>query len=371
MSDEDIQQDPLPVERWLTSAEGQPTPDDLPRRLGSAPRWPRPPADSPLSLATARLSQVSWSSPTTIDGEVTDSTVVAGTAAGGPTAAGSGRRGGARGTRALSATPAKHADRSTTPPRRAAIGAVAVLTAAVIIVTVATNRGNQQKPIRGEFVAGVPSGAATGTLPRSPNTVPSAVEPTYDADDADRVGPVGDPARAAPAPDPIGESTPAAPPPTTEPAPDPKPTAPAYLTLTVGGTFGLEPVNLPGRRVRHRNFDGRVDIVDQRSKADAAFVVRRGLAKSSCISLEAVNFPGYYLRHKNFRFYLHRVDGSALFRADATFCPVTGLTGQHTSLRSYNYPDRYLHHDGRYLKLSEIGRGANASYATFIVRTPL
>ncbi|MFV2085560.1 AbfB domain-containing protein [Micromonospora sp. LOL_021] len=383
MSDEDTQQDPPRVGRWLASPEGQPTSGgELPRRAGSAPRWPRPPADSPLTLATARLGQVSWSASSTIDGEVTDGTSAAGAGPAADRPAPGGRASGGRapGTHALPAAPVSHADRSTGPPRRTAIGAVAVLTAAVIAATVATNRGAQQEPIRGEFVAGAPSASTSAAPPTEepsggptggPTSEPSE-EPT---DRAEQVRPIGDgvhtttPDAAAPG----GGSTSAAPapPPATDPKPDPKPTAPAHLTLTVGSTYGLEPVNLPGRRVRHRDFEGRVDVVDQRSRADAAFVVRRGLAKSSCISLESVNFPGYYLRHQDFRFFLHRIDGSALFRADATFCPVAGLTGQHTSLRSYNYPDRYLHHDGRYLKLAEIGRGANASYATFIVRTPL
>jgi len=387
MSDEDTQQDPLRVGRWLTS-EGEQTPGrELSRRARANPRWPRPPAESPLTEATARLGQVSWSASPTIDGEVTDGSATGGTAPGGRGPGGGGPGGRSSGAHALPAAPVSHAERPAIPQRRTAIGAVAVLTAAVIAATVATNRGAQQEPIRGEFVAGAPSGVDTGAGPgNSPAATdptgdpgatadPSAVPPTGEpTDQAGPAGPVGDGVHTA-MPDtdaPGGGSTPAAPappPPATDPKP--KPTAPAHLTLTVGGTYGLEPVNLPGRRVRHFEFEGRVDIVDQRSKADAAFVVRRGLAKSSCISLESVNFPGYYLRHQDFRFFLHRIDGSALFRADATFCPVAGLTGAHTSLRSYNYPDRYLHHDGRYLKLAEIGRGANASYATFIVRTPL
>ncbi|ROO60301.1 alpha-L-arabinofuranosidase B-like protein [Micromonospora sp. Llam0] len=384
MSDEDTQQDPLRVGRWLTS-EGERTPGgELSRRAGSTPRWPRPPAESPLPLTTARLGRVSWSASPAIDGEVADGTAAGGTAPGGTAPGGRGSGGGesgggAPGAHALPATPVSHADRPAIPQRRTAIGAVAVLTAAVIAATVATNRGAQQEPIRGEFVAGAPSGVDTGAGPddyptgtdptASPYGAPPSGEPT---DQAGQAGPVGDgvhtttPDAAAPG----GGSTPAVPVPP-PPATDPKPTAPAHLTLTVGGTYGLEPVNLAGRRVRHFEFEGRVDIVDRRGKADAAFVVRRGLAKSSCISLESVNFPGYYLRHQNFRFFLHRIDGSALFRADATFCPVAGLTGQHTSLRSYNYPQQYLHHDGRYLKLAEIGKGANASNATFIVRTPL
>ncbi|WP_433528853.1 AbfB domain-containing protein [Micromonospora sp. CA-263727] len=128
--------------------------------------------------------------------------------------------------------------------------------------------------------------------------------------------------------------------------------------------------------MRHFDFQARVEPVHAASstgtKADATFIVRSGLTSSSCVSFESVNFPGYYLRHYEFRMFLHRADNSALFRADATFCPVTGISGTHTSLRSYNYPSRYLRHDShKQMRISPIGDGASPSSATFIVRTAL
>ncbi len=65
-------------------------------------------------------------------------------------------------------------------------------------------------------------------------------------------------------------------------------------------------------------------------------------------------------------------EGNALFAADATFCPVTGLTGQYTSLRSYNYPNHYLRHNGLrlYIDVSD-GTDQFRKDATFAVRPAL
>ncbi|MFE3161968.1 AbfB domain-containing protein [Streptomyces sp. NPDC059224] len=38
------------------------------------------------------------------------------------------------------------------------------------------------------------------------------------------------------------------------------------------------------------------------------------------------------------------MDGTATFRADATFCPGTGKSGTGTSFASYNHPTRWLRH---------------------------
>lgn len=69
--------------------------------------------------------------------------------------------------------------------------------------------------------------------------------------------------------------------------------------------------------------------------------VRRGLASSSCVSFESRKFPGDFLRHSNFQLFRQPMDGTALFRADATFCPQAGQGGQGTSFASYNYPTRF------------------------------
>ncbi|MEU1535584.1 alpha-L-arabinofuranosidase B [Streptomyces fagopyri] len=79
-------------------------------------------------------------------------------------------------------------------------------------------------------------------------------------------------------------------------------------------------------------------------KADATWVVRAGLANSSCVSFESADQTGRYLRHSAFQMHLDASDGSSTFTQDATFCPQTGNNGQGVSFPSVNYPERYLRH---------------------------
>jgi alpha-L-arabinofuranosidase B-like protein/glycosyl hydrolase family 2 len=92
-------------------------------------------------------------------------------------------------------------------------------------------------------------------------------------------------------------------------------------------------VTTPGfstRYLRHRAGLARTDVVDAGSdatlKSDATFIVRRGLADSSCYSLESRNVPGQYLRHRDFRVRLEPGEG-ALYNSDATFCAQPGTGG--------------------------------------------
>lgn len=93
-------------------------------------------------------------------------------------------------------------------------------------------------------------------------------------------------------------------------------------------------VTTPGftdRFLRHRDGLARTDVMnagsDALTRADATFVVRRGLADPSCYSLEARNFPGQYLRHQAFRVRLSATENSDVFRRDATFCAQPGTGG--------------------------------------------
>jgi hypothetical protein len=134
----------------------------------------------------------------------------------------------------------------------------------------------------------------------------------------------------------------------------------------VGSTIGLEPSGHPGQRVRHRDFVGRVDDLGPDSsgpdRADSRFVIRAGLAQSGCFSFESADYPGYYLRHQNFVIHLERRDGSGLFAADATFCPVGH--GGGFSLRSVNYPALSITDQASQLKLTSVA-------TTFVIRPPL
>lgn len=177
------------------------------------------------------------------------------------------------------------------------------------------------------------------------------------------------PARTSPAErSPVATRTRSSRPAPTRSATTPPPAARPLPRLRVGAIVGLEPVRLPGHRLRHRHFLARVDRVGRDSpavdRADARFVVRAGLADRRCVSFEAVNLSRHFLRHQDFRLKLHPVDGTRLFAADATFCP--DGTGQAVRLRSVNYPDRFLT-----ARRSDV-RLLPAEYrpTTFVVRSP-
>ncbi|MEV4359562.1 alpha-L-arabinofuranosidase B [Nonomuraea sp. NPDC049625] len=103
-----------------------------------------------------------------------------------------------------------------------------------------------------------------------------------------------------------------------------------------------------GRYIRHQNDQAVTSVITSSSssldKNDATWIVRNGLAYSSCVSFESKNYPGSYLRHSNYQLYRNANDGSALFANDATFCPQPGMNGQGLSWASFNFPNRLLRH---------------------------
>jgi non-reducing end alpha-L-arabinofuranosidase len=102
--------------------------------------------------------------------------------------------------------------------------------------------------------------------------------------------------------------------------------------------------------LQHDTSDSKVVIAAVTSsssatvKANATWIVRAGLANSSCVSFESANVSGSYLRHQNFELYLQANDGSSLFSQDATFCPTTGNSGTGWSFQSVNYTNKYIRH---------------------------
>ncbi|MGW4212086.1 AbfB domain-containing protein [Lentzea sp. NPDC004789] len=105
----------------------------------------------------------------------------------------------------------------------------------------------------------------------------------------------------------------------------------ADLPLDQARSFRVTTPGFTDRYLRHRDGLARTDVVTSTSdgllKADATFVVRRGLADPTCYSLEARNYPGQYLRHADFRVRLNANDNTDLFRRDATFCAQPGDGG--------------------------------------------
>ncbi|RCG31441.1 beta-galactosidase [Sphaerisporangium album] len=93
---------------------------------------------------------------------------------------------------------------------------------------------------------------------------------------------------------------------------------------------------------------GVTSVVDAASsealKRDSSFWTRPGLADPACVSFESRSAPGQYLRHSGYRMRRDAGDGSAQFKADATYCVRAGLGGGGSSFESYNFPGRYLRH---------------------------
>ncbi|GHJ49410.1 hypothetical protein Cs7R123_67520 [Catellatospora sp. TT07R-123] len=101
----------------------------------------------------------------------------------------------------------------------------------------------------------------------------------------------------------------------------------------------------------------------------ATFTVVAGLADSRCFSLRAAD--GRWLRHRDYRLRLDPDDGSALLRADATFCARDGEPRGTVRFESQNYPGYYLRPRDGGLWLDQGRRGrAFESESSFVVTGP-
>ncbi|GHJ43671.1 alpha-N-arabinofuranosidase [Catellatospora sp. TT07R-123] len=139
--------------------------------------------------------------------------------------------------------------------------------------------------------------------------------------------------------------------------------------LTPGATVSLRATTAccTTRYINHSGSSVSTAVVSASStsteKANASWIVRNGLANSSCVSFESKNTAGSYLRHQNYQVYLQANDGSSLFASDATFCPQAGMNGQGISLASVNFSTRYIRHYNNLVYIASNG-GSNAFDAT-------
>ncbi|HEX6344167.1 AbfB domain-containing protein [Umezawaea sp.] len=105
----------------------------------------------------------------------------------------------------------------------------------------------------------------------------------------------------------------------------------ADLPLDQARSFRVTTPGYTDRYLRHQADLARTDVVNDASaavlKSDATFIVRRGLANSTCYSFESRNHPGRFLRHADFRVRLAASENTDLFRLDATFCAQPGTGG--------------------------------------------
>jgi hypothetical protein len=120
--------------------------------------------------------------------------------------------------------------------------------------------------------------------------------------------------------------------------------------LTVGASVSLKATTAccTTRYIAHSGTTVNTQVVTSSStstlKGQSTWVVRAGLANSSCVSFESKDTSGSYLRHSGFQLYLNANTSTSIFAQDATFCPQSGASGTGSTFQSYNYPTRDIRH---------------------------
>ena len=129
------------------------------------------------------------------------------------------------------------------------------------------------------------------------------------------------------------------------------------LAITRGGTR----LHFPLKTIRIDLFDILISWVTSPTQMhppssvelnDATFDVRQGMVCRQgikAVSLRSRNYPKRWMRHQFSRIKFDEIDlsgsqASELFASDASFEIVPGLAGQCISFRSVNYPDSYIRH---------------------------
>ncbi len=105
----------------------------------------------------------------------------------------------------------------------------------------------------------------------------------------------------------------------------------------------LRSSNVAGRHVRHFEYRARLDS-DVRPLADSQFQVVAGLAGAGTVSLRSVNFPDRYLRGRADATVWIDQPGDADFATQASFHPGPGLSGPGVSYQWAARNGAYLRH---------------------------
>ena len=108
---------------------------------------------------------------------------------------------------------------------------------------------------------------------------------------------------------------------------------------------------------RHRNFQIWLDKSSVNAPSyeeDSSFIIIPGLAGKG-ITFKSLNYPNRFIRHRGWLCFIDKNDGSKLFKLDASFTPVRGLTGAKgsVSFESVNYPGYYMRHAGFRVRLNK------------------
>ncbi|KAH8797610.1 Arabinosidase B [Flagelloscypha sp. PMI_526] len=114
--------------------------------------------------------------------------------------------------------------------------------------------------------------------------------------------------------------------------------------LKVGSTISLKATT--EHYVAHSGNTINTQVVTSSStptlQQQASWIVRTGLGNSDCFSFESKDTADSFIRHSEFALVLSANDGTKEFNEDATFCPHAAFNGQRTTIRSWNYPTRFL-----------------------------
>ncbi|GIF99139.1 AbfB domain-containing protein [Catellatospora citrea] len=147
----------------------------------------------------------------------------------------------------------------------------------------------------------------------------------------------------------------------------------AVSELVAGSLRSLRAADRPDRFVRQSGGLASLVSVTQASTGQvrqaATFTVAKGLADANCFSFVGVD--GGYLRHYDWRIRHDKNDGSALFRADATFCVRPGSQPDTVYLESHNYRGYFIHLRGDELWIDRWrDRDSFKRESAFTVTTP-
>ena len=155
-------------------------------------------------------------------------------------------------------------------------------------------------------------------------------------------------------------------------------------TLTPGSEISLQATTACCTADYIRNQNGSAVIAPitssstKQDKSDSTWIVRRGLADSSCFSFESRNNPGDFLQEQNLALHMQAFDGTVTNRAGATFCSRPGKNGKGYSFYSVNSSTKYIRHYVGRVYLASDGDSKNPWDATvhwiddvsFIVSAP-
>ena len=123
--------------------------------------------------------------------------------------------------------------------------------------------------------------------------------------------------------------------------------------------FRFHARNFPHYCMRHRFLEQMVlepCSSEEPFLSESTFVLVPGLAGTG-VSFRSKDLPNHYIRHQGFECFLQELDGSQLFRDDATWIPREALSSspeRGVSFETVNFPGYYLRHQGFKIRINKL-----------------